>query len=183
MDVIMRIAPRFDEIGLKWMLAESVAGLLYGHTRGTEDIDIVFDGQGVNPAMVPAVLAPEYFLDPFMFRDSLKTGTMCNAIAQQGGIKIDLVPLTDDVFNKLVFERRRRIDWHGVTVPVIRADHLVISKLRWAKESLSERQLADVRAIMSRQKVDENEPEFARWISFLGLEAVLDASRRAGYET
>jgi hypothetical protein len=183
MDVIMKIAPRFDEIGLKWMLSGSVAGLLYGHTRATDDIDIVFDRKGVNPVMVPAVLAPDFVLDPYMFRDSMRTGMMCNAIASHGGTKIDLVPLPDDFFNKVAFERRRRLDWHGVMVPVIRADYLVISKLRWAKESLSERQLADVRAIMSRQEVDENEPEFTRWISFLGLEAVLDASRRAGYET
>ena len=183
MDVIMKITPRFHEIDLKWMLSGSVAGLLYGHTRATDDLDIVFDRTGVNPAMVPAVLSPDYFLDPYMFRDSLRTGAMCNAIAQHGGPKIDLVPLGNDLFSKLSMERRNWLDWHGVRVPVIRADHLVISKLRWAKDSRSERQLADVRAIMSHQDVDANDPEFTRWISLLGLEEVLDASRRAGYET
>lgn len=179
----MMIGPRFDEIGLRWMLAGSVAGLLYGHTRGTDDIDIVFDRRGVIAPILVGALSPEYSLDILMFRDSLRTGTMCNAIAQHGGPKIDLVPLPDDLFSQLSFERRRRIEWHGVMVPVIRADHLVISKLRWAKDSLSERQLADVRAIMSIQKVQEDDQEFAKWISLLDLGSVLDASRRAGYET
>jgi hypothetical protein len=122
MDVLMMIAPRFDEIGLKWMLAGSVAGLLYGHTRGTDDVDIVFDRKGVNPPVLSAVLAPEYRLDVFMLRDSVRTGMMCNAIAEHGGPKIDLVPLPGDLFSQLSFERRRRIDWHGVMLPVIRAD-------------------------------------------------------------
>ncbi|MGH2609188.1 MAG: hypothetical protein ACRDHF_08870 [Tepidiformaceae bacterium] len=128
MDTIMMIAPRFDEIGLKWMLAGSVAGLMYGHTRGTDDIDIVFDRHCVIAPIVTGALLPEYSLDMQMFRDTLRTGMMCNAIAQHGGPKIDLVPLGDDLFSKLSFERRRRIEWHGIMVPVIREDHLVISK-------------------------------------------------------
>jgi hypothetical protein len=43
--------------------------------------------------------------------------------------------------------------------------------------------LADVRAIISHQNVDENDPEFKRWISVLDLQQVLDASHRARYET
>jgi len=168
--------------GLEWMLVGSVAAFLYGRERSTHDIDVVFDPNGVIPAHVSARFLPEYMLDDQMLADSLQTGMMANAIGLQGGPKLDLVPLPKHPFDREAFARRTLRLWHGTPLPVIAPADLVISKLRWAQDSLSERQLADVRAIMALGRFDENEPRFNRWIDRLQLRDVLEASRETRYE-
>jgi len=171
-----------NRAGLRWMLVGSVAAFLYGHERSTHDIDVVFDPKGVNPSVVAAAFAPDYMLDPLMLEDTLKTGYMANALPLRGGPKIDLSPLRDEPFEQTAFARREERDWHEQTIPVISPADLVIAKLRWAKDSWSERQLGDVRAIMATGRVDEHNDDFNRWIDRLSLRDLLDASREAGYE-
>lgn len=171
-----------ERAGLRWMLVGSVAAYLYGHERSTHDIDIVFDPDGVHPRLVAPAFGPQYFLDEDMLADTLRTGMMANAIPLIGGPKIDLVPLKKEPFDQVAFRRRLRQQWQGREVSVIAPADLVISKLRWAKDSESERQLADVRAIMATGHVDEHDDDFNRWIDRLSLRDVLDKSRETRYE-
>lgn len=181
-DGLSVVADCLNRAGLQWMLVGSVAAFLYGHERSTHDVDIVFDPQGVIPRLVASALAPEYMLDPLMLEDTLRSGYMSNALPMQGGPKIDLSPLGNDPFDRVAFERRQARDWYGREIRVISPPDLVISKLRWAKESMSERQLGDVRAIMAKGRINEHDPDFNRWIDRLSLRDVLDASRETRYE-
>lgn len=181
-DGLSKAAECLDRAGLRWMLVGSVAAFLYGRQRSTYDIDVVFDRAGVIPDRVAATFQPEYMLDPDMLADSLVTGMMANAIGLQGGPKIDLIPRPDDPFDHYAFQRRSRHEWFGRSLFVIAPPELVISKLRWAKDSFSERQLADVRAIMAMGRFDEHDPEFNGWIDRMQLRDVLEASRETRYE-
>ncbi len=164
------------------MLVGSVAALMYGRNRSTDDIDIVLDCTRVNPERLSNLFEPEYMLDPVMVADSVRRGIMFNAIPLTRGPKVDLIPVKPAPFEREAFRRRQQRDWHGTPVSVIAPDDLVIAKLSWAKESQSERQLADVRAIMAMDIVDESDDHFQHWVSSLGLEATLDASRSTRYE-
>ena len=136
----------------------------------------------MDPLELSKRFAPEYHLDEEMARTSFTDGLMFNAISMGGGPKVDLVPLSEGAFEVSAFGRRKLVPWHGIAVPIIAADDLVIAKLRWAKESESQRQLGDVRAIMSMGLVDEHESYFRNWIAALGLQHVLGASRATRYE-
>lgn len=164
------------------MLVGSVAAFLYGRERSTHDIDVVFDPAGVIPSRVSASFQPEYMLDPDMLAESLVTGMMANAIGLEGGPKIDLVPRPDEPFDRDAFGRRSARAWFGRSLFVIAPPDLVISKLRRAKDSMSERQLADVRAIMALGRFDEHDAEFNGWVDRLQLRDVLEASRENRYE-
>jgi hypothetical protein len=180
-DALTQIARKLDSIDAAYMLTGSVAALFYGRERTTVDIDIVVDMQTTTPDILAQVLEPEHFLDVEMVRECLKINYMFNALPMTGGPKIDFIPLKPDISEQTKFERRVTKDWHGTPVSVITAVDLVLSKLDWAKSSMSERQLADVRSIMSFGEVVEDE-YFERWIRLLGLEAVLEASRTTGYD-
>ena len=180
-DAITLIAQKLETLGLPWMLTGSVAAFFYGRERSTNDIDIVLDCDLVRIAPFVAAFAPEWFLDDEMVRDSVHTGLMFNAIPLAGGPKIDFIPLKDDLFERTTFRRRIVQDWHGTPIQVCTGIDLVLSKLVWAKDSMSQRQLADIRAIMASGLVEEDD-EFTRWVALLGLEAVLDASRTTRYD-
>src|SRR5689334_6699897 len=139
------------------MLVGSVAALFYGRQRTTIDIDIVVTAREVRPGQLGAVLSPEWMLDEQMAADSLLHGTMFNAIPLRGGPKVDFSPLKPGSFEETAFAHRERHDWYGTPVWIVTPADLVLSKLNWAKDTMSERQLADVRAIMSTGLVDEDD--------------------------
>ncbi|MBI5949355.1 MAG: hypothetical protein HY875_14550 [Chloroflexi bacterium] len=181
-DVLSRVAAIMEAAGIPWMLVGSTAALFYGRNRSTLDIDIVVDCARLNPEDLVAACEPDFFLDLEMVRDSMKSGIMFNAIPRAGGMKIDLIPLSNDEYRRAAFARRTAVDWHGATVYVATAEDVVLGKLLWARESESERQLADVRAIMALGEVDEHDPYFHHWVRRLRLEATLDAGRSTRYE-
>lgn len=180
-DAITIIAQRLDALRLPWMLTGSVAAFFYGRERSTNDIDIVVDCERMGIDGFVKAFEPEWFLDPEMVRDSVRNGFMFNAIPLTGGPKIDFIPLKDDLFERTKFRRRVVEDWHGTPIQVCTGRDLALSKLIWAKDTFSQRQLADIRAIMSSGLVEEDD-EFSRWVARLGLEAVLDASRTTRYD-
>lgn len=181
-DALTQVAEKLNALALDWMLTGSVAAFLYGRNRSTVDIDIVLNCDRLPIGPLCDAFAPEYMLDPQMVRDSIPIGMMFNAIPMTGGPKIDLIPLKTEAFERTAFGRREVHDWHGTRLFVISAADLVLSKLRWAKQSQSERQLADVRAIMATGLVNEDDSDFQRWLAQLDLRPTLDASRETRYD-
>ena len=78
------------------------------------------------------------------------------------------------------FARRRLEEWVGIPVWVTTGEDLVLSKLLWAKEGGSLKQLADVRAILSSGKVAVGD-YFERWVRLLDVQQQLDAARTERY--
>jgi hypothetical protein len=181
-DALSLVAGKLNAGDYRWMLVGSVAALLYGRGRTTNDLDIVLDCHGIDPGQLSALFLPEYFLDEEMIVNSIALGMMFNAIPVHGGMKVDLVPLPEEPFEQEAFGRRQVVDWHDTPVFATAPDDLVLAKLRWAKASDSERQLADVRAIMALELFDEHEEHFRTWVRRLDLEATLDASRSTRYD-
>ena len=181
-DSLSLVARKLIGARYSWMMVGSLAGFLYGRIRATADMDLVLDCRGVDADGLSRVFAPEYMLDSEMVRSSVQHQMMFNALPLQGGLKVDLAPLVSHPFDQSAFQRRRQVVWHDLPIPVISPDDLVLSKLRWAKDSLSDRQLGDVHAIMAMGLVDEDDKYFRDWIDSLGLGAVLDASRSSRYD-
>ena len=180
-DALTMVARKFDAAAIPYMLTGSVAALFYGRDRSTVDMDIVVDMRGRNTGQLAAALGEDYFFDAEAAEESFRRGRMYNALPLTGGPKIDLIPLTDEPFEQTKFRRRVTKDWHGTPIAVIQAIDLAISKLQWAKESRSERQLADVRAILSFGEVEADD-YFYGWVERLGLEEAMEASRETRYD-
>ena len=164
------------------MLTGSAAGMFYGLNRATADLDIVID---VNSATLPVLIGafePDYLADAEMARDAVQRHWMFNFIAGSGGLKIDFIVLADDPLDLEAMDRRRTLDWHGTSIQVIDPTDLVLNKLRWARESRSERQLEDIRAIMAAGDVVEDE-RFYGWIRRLGVGSLLDPCTTAGHDS
>lgn len=180
-DAISLIARRLNGIGIPYMITGSVAAIFYGRSRATMDIDIIIDMEGLDPVSFSAAFAPEHFLDVEMVKDGLATNEMFNALPMRGGPKIDFIPLKPELLELTKFERRLWKDWHGTPVCVITGEDLALSKLEWARPSMSERQLGDVRAIMSFGAIEDVE-YFEFWVERLDLHAIVEASKQTRYE-
>jgi len=180
-DALGDVVARLKSAGVGYMLTGSGAGMLYGLSRSTADFDIVLDLAHEQVAPLVEAFHEDYYIDPDAAFDAVERQAMFNIIPLEGGLKVDFIVLRDEPFDTTAFKRRRQVDWHGTPVWTISPADLVLSKLRWAQITYSDRQLADVRAIMASGRVAEDD-EFRSWIGRLGLQELLDASRTARHD-
>lgn len=78
----------------------------------------------------------------------------------------------DETYRKIEFQRRRLVDIEGLPVAIVAPEDLLLSKLHWAKDSMSELQLRDVRQIIA-SVVDLDMPYIEKWAGDLGVDELL----------
>lgn len=142
------------------MLTGSIASTYYGRPRATQDIDLVID---------PAQVALHRFV---------------NMIDAGSGYKLDLIVRKDRPYSLEEFARRRLKSLSGVRLSIVSPEDAVLSKLEWAKEGQSERQLQDALGIIVTQGESLDIRYLREWAAPLGvtglLERLLEQGRRGG---
>ncbi len=149
-----QVVRALDDINAPYMLVGAFAGLAFGITRSTFDIDILVDLQEPDfQALSDHFLLPRYYADPEMMRESTQLGIMFNIIDTELGVKADLVPLTREPDYRAAFERRIRrrfTDPDGGMFEAwcARPEDIIIGKLQAWAEGQSAKHPADIRSIL-----------------------------------
>ncbi len=159
-----------DDAGIPYMVVGSFASSLHGEPRSTFDLDVVIDPDRARLETLLASVPGRFYVDPDVAQDALSRRSMFNMIDQDTGWKIDLIIRKDRAFSREELSRRQRATIDGTDVFVASAEDVVVSKLEWAKEGESSRQLDDVRRLLGVQTALDGE-YLARWVDALGLEA------------
>jgi len=120
----------------------------------TRDVDLVVELAGRDPGSVAAVFAPDYYISEADVGQAIAARTMFNVLHLEKLVKLDLIVRKDTPYRRREFERRSRVRLPGFEAWIVSREDLVLSKLVWAKESGSELQMRDVRALLAA-KVDE----------------------------
>jgi hypothetical protein len=142
-----------DEINAPYMIVGAFAGLAFGITRMTFDIDILVDLREEDfDALADRFPLPRYYADPEMMRNSTEMGIMFNIIDTGEGVKADLVPLKREPEFRLAFERRiRRTFSDGETefeAWCARPEDIMIGKLQAWHEGQSAKHPADIHSML-----------------------------------
>ena len=143
-----------ERLDIPYMVVGGFAAIFYGEPRLTLDVDIVVDMKSVHiRPFVSAFPIPDYYVSEDAIRDSLRRRFPFNVIQPFTGAKVDLVPLPRDVFTRMAFERRQRMehDAEGHSAEFIRAEDLVVAKLVAFRETESDKHLRDARGILATQ--------------------------------
>lgn len=163
-----------DDAAIPYMVVGSFASSLHGEPRSTFDLDIVIDPDRARLDAFLAAVPDRFYLDADVARDAFARRSMFNMIDQDSGWKIDLIVRKDRAFSRGEMSRRQRSTIEGTEVFVASAEDVVLSKLEWAKEGESSRQLDDVRRLLKVQTSLDTE-YLARWVGALDLGAQWDA--------
>ncbi|MEJ7847585.1 MAG: hypothetical protein WKF92_05810 [Pyrinomonadaceae bacterium] len=147
----------------------------YSIYRMTADIDIVLELQSSHPQILIDNLEPDYYIPHNSMRRAIDTERMFNVIHEETSFKVDCVLRKSTPFQVTAFERRQRLDFHGMEVNIITAEDLILSKLLWAADSKSEKQLTDVKNLM-RNQLDVGYIEM--WAKKLAVKDACDQCRR-----
>ena len=103
-----------------------------------------------------AKFAPDYYVSAASIRRAEQHGSMFNMLDNLTGVNVDCIVRKSDKIEAEKFDRRRRATLGGVEFWVITKNDLILSKLRWAKDSHSEVQFRDIRTL-TEAGVDEKQ--------------------------
>lgn len=164
---------RLESTGIAYMLTGSVAMVQFVMGRMTNDIDIVVElSHGQRSKFIEA-FESDYYVPTEKISGAIDRHSMFNVLSNETLIKIDIALIKDTAFHRHAFEQREKVRIWEVDLWSIRRDDLIVSKLYWAKDSRSERQIRDVAGMM----LHGFDLEYVReWSRILGIEDLLDES-------
>jgi hypothetical protein len=166
MKVLHDFVERIESLGVEYMLTGSMAMIRYTVFRQTADIDIVLELSYQDKDKFIKALETGYYIPTGSLSRAIETKNMFNVIHFETAFKVDCILKKLTEFQKTSFERRERTDYYGKEIWIIGKEDLILSKLLWAKDSLSEIQFRDIKNLM-RSGFDENYTE--QWIEKLRI--------------
>lgn len=157
-DILITFAKLFRRFRIPFLLSGSLAGSSYGHPRATHDIDFVLELSSKSFRLLePALdsLGKEYFQDVSELKK--QNVDMYTIYHFDTALKIDLwFDEKSDFSNK--WKRKKEIRIGKELVYLVSAEDLMLTKLSWCKEVMSDRHMRDCVGIcqVQRGKLDEN---------------------------
>ena len=142
---------RMEKIGIEYMLSGSMAMMFYAVYRFTADVDIILEIKPDDVSKVIEILEPDYYVPHESAKRAVYDKKMFNVIHIETAFKIDCIIKKTIEFQINAFERRKKTDFYGRRIWIISKEDLIISKLWWAKDSRSEKQLNDVKNLIRNE--------------------------------
>lgn len=139
---------RLGHLGIEYMITGSFAMHAYATGRLTYDIDAILEISGADAGRFESKFLPDYYVDQISIRHAVERNTMFNVLDLNNGVKVDCIIKKASVFEVEKFGRRRKTEVDGISFWVISKEDLILSKLSWAKDSLSEKQFLDIRSLV-----------------------------------
>ena len=155
------------------MLTGSIALSYYAQPRMTRDIDLVVELGARDPQQVLSLFAPDYYVSEADIERAMRDRGMFNVLHLGQLVKVDLIVRKDSDYRTHEFSRRQRVQLPGFEAWIVSREDLILSKLWWAKDSGSELQLRDVRALLAG---GGDEAYLRRWAAELDLTDSLQTS-------
>jgi len=165
-DIVRDVSSRLDGAGIAYMLTGSMALNYYASPRMTRDIDIVVALRPEDVATVVRLFGPDYYVSPEAVEEAIRHESMFNLIHLESIIKVDCIVRKRAEYRQVEFSRRQRTTVRDFSTWIVSKEDLILSKLIWAKDSLSEMQLGDVRKLVA-SGCDKDYVE--RWAEQLGI--------------
>jgi len=92
-ETLREITERIDALGMAYMLVGSVAALVYGRSRSTQDFDMVIDASAkALRDLVRSLSEDRFYASEAAALEALRHQTLFNVIDMDTGWKVDLIP-------------------------------------------------------------------------------------------
>lgn len=170
-DLLKYVVEAFEDLGVDYIVTGSIASIYYGEPRFTNDIDIVADiRQNHVKSLIEKFPAESFYLSEEAAQDAIARRSQFNIIHPFSGLKVDVIVMKDDAFNKSRFARKIRISpLEGTLANLAAPEDVIIMKMSYYREGESGKHLRDIAGILkiSGDSVDISYIE--HWASQLGL--------------
>jgi hypothetical protein len=178
-DLLRYLVETLDGLSLDYMIVGSHASIYYGEPRFTQDVDVVVE---VSPPALSGFLErfppPDFYVSEDAAREAITQRGQFNIIHGASGVKVDIFLGKDTEYDRLRFQRRRRLPLvPGRDAYFARAEDVILYKLLYFRQGGSERHLRDVAGILSVSGADVDAAYVSLWASRLGVLDLWETAR------
>jgi len=170
-DTIKEIARRLDNAEIKYMFTGSIAANFYTVPRMTRDVDIVIELKEGDVDKIHNLFEKDFYVDEDMILEAIRKEGMFNIIHYQSVFKIDFIVRKNNPYRIEEFRRRKKITFEDAELYITAPEDLILSKLYWAKETMSELQLGDVKNLLKSVKGLDND-YLTKWANYLDIDEI-----------
>lgn len=149
------------------MLSGSVAMSTYIVPRFTRDFDFIVHLEQKDVIPLMKQFSDGYYCDEDAVREAVVSKGMFNIIDHKSSYKADFIILKDEPYRQTEFDRRKKVDFLGMSVYVVSPEDLLISKLIWIQQVQSGLQMEDIKALVEMPGMDW--VYIRQWINTLKL--------------
>ena len=171
--VLAIVTKKLNSSGIQYMVTGSIAANFYTTPRMTRDIDIVVEIRETDTERLVTLFSDDFYIDSTAIKNAFQKTGMFNIIHQEAVIKIDFIIRKDSEYRQVEFRRRLTVMFEDRKISVVSPEDLILSKLDWARESLSEMQIKDVKNLL-RTVPDLDRPYLKQWATRLGLQEIYE---------
>lgn len=182
-DLFLLFTAPLDTAGIVYMVGGSVASMVYGEPRLTNDIDIVVDLDRHSAAVLQRIFpATEFYCPPeevIVVEAGRTSRGHCNIIHHETGHKADIYMRGRDAFQAWGLERRRWIAFSETTgLWVAPPEYVIVRKLEYFREGGSEKHVHDIRGMLAASGDVLDTQALDGWIQRLALDKVWEDVRQ-----
>lgn len=162
------------EHDIRYIITGSVAAMVYGEPRLTNDIDVVVKIQSSDiPKLIQAYPEADFYLPPAeVIETELLRGSRghFNIISQHSMLKADVYLVGSDPLQRWGMEQAKTLDIDGMPVRFAAPEYVILRKLEFFREGGSEKHLRDIAAMLSESSDEIDQSTLLQRIHQLGLE-------------
>ncbi len=177
LEFLKQIASRLRAADIRYMLTGSMAMAIYTVPRMTRDIDLVIECRSEDAARIAALFEADCYVDVESIREASIRRSMFNIIHTEWIIKADFIVRGDEEYRLVEFDRKRQFEIEGTPIWVVAPEDLILSKLKWAKDSNSELQRRDVQ-VLAKSGTGLDWDHLQIWAERLGVKDLLDRVKK-----
>jgi hypothetical protein len=170
-ELLQRIVETLDRLDISYLVTGSVAAMVYGEPRLTNDIDIVAAIEETHIAgLLEAFPSTEFYISEETIREAIRRRTQFNIIHPSSGLKVDVILQKGTPFDESRFGRIRRIKpAETYTASFAAPEDIIIMKMQYYLEGGSEKHLRDITGILKVSRDEVDTAYIADWSQRLGL--------------
>jgi len=148
LEVTLKVTNVFEELRVSYLIGGSLASVLYGMIRSTQDSDIIAEMRPEHIQPFIAALKSEFLIDEDMIADALRHNSTFNIIHRKSMFKVDIFIPSPRPFLQSQMGRVQREIFHlgsDVAANFASAEDTILAKLEWYRMGgeVSERQWRD----------------------------------------
>ena len=172
-DLLRRIVDFLERESIAYCVVGSMASIVYGEPRFTNDIDILVD---LPLAKVDALCREfpddDYYISPEAARTAIARRHQFDILHFPSGLKIDLFLVQDTDFSRADLSQGRRLKSEGFfDARFASPENVILKKLEYYREGGSEKHLRDIAGILTVQGDSIDRTWIEAWAVRLGVEA------------
>ena len=166
-NLLKRITRLLEDNDFTYMVSGSHALNWYVNPRTTMDIDIVIELNLSNVEQFINLFQEGFYINIDSIKKETKSQGIFNIIDLKSGFRIDFIVKKDTNYRTTEFTRKKRVRYDDFELWIVAPEDLIISKISWIQDFQSDKQMDDIKILLTLQNIDIN--YIANWCKKLKL--------------